>query len=125
MLKIEQLEPLEDRVIVEPDPVEELASGISVPDSAQEKPQTGTVIAVGEGTGYKLTEEQKEDLVSKIGQQAFDVLEHMVTIALVKKNGVKVGDRVLFGRYAASEFVIEGKKYLFMRDADVAAILKK
>ena len=45
MLKIEQLEPLEDRVIVEPDPVDELPSGLTLPDNAQEKPCTGTVIS--------------------------------------------------------------------------------
>ena len=124
MLKIDQIEPLEDRVIIEPDAPDAPASGIEIPDSAQEKPCTGTVVSVGEGIGYKLTDEQKEELVDKIGQKAFDVLGYMVSIALVKKNSVKVGDRVMFGRYAASEFIIEGKTYLFMRDADVAAILK-
>lgn len=124
MLKIDQLDPLEDRVIVKPDAADAPPSGIEIPENAQEKPMTGTVIAAGLGAGYQIPPEQKELLVEKIGQQAYDVLEQMVSIALVKKNSVKAGDRVLFGRYAGSEFVIEGQTYLFMRDSDVAAKIK-
>lgn len=81
--------PNEDRVLVEPAIAEErTASGIIIPDSAKEKPQKGTVIAVGEGLKDK-----------------------PVT--------VKVGDSVLYGKYAGTEISIEGKEYLIMRNSDI------
>ena len=85
--------PLADRVIVEPAAAEtKTASGIIIPDTAQEKPQKGTVVAVGNG---------KKD-------------EPMT---------VKVGDTVLYGKYAGTEFKYEGSDYLIMREADILAII--
>ena len=87
------VKPLADRVIVEPAAAEtKTASGIIIPDTAQEKPQRGTVVAVGNG---------KPD-------------EPMT---------VKVGDSVLYGKYAGTEFKYEGKDYLIMRESDIFAIV--
>jgi chaperonin GroES len=87
------LKPLADRVIVEPAPAEEKTpGGIIIPDTAKEKPQKGTVVAVGPG---------KKD-------------EPMT---------VKVGDKVLYGKYAGTEINIDGKEYLIMRESDIYAII--
>lgn len=87
------IKPLQDRVLVEPKQAEEkLASGLYVPESAKEKPQRGTVIAVGNG---------KKDEPMEI----------------------KVGDEVLYGKYAGTEINYDGKDYMIMRQADVLAIL--
>jgi chaperonin GroES len=87
------LKPLSDRVIVEPAPAEEKTpGGIIIPDTAKEKPQKGTVVAVGPG---------KKD-------------EPMT---------VKVGDIVLYGKYAGTEINIDGKEYLIMRESDIYAII--
>lgn len=85
--------PLADRVLVAPAAAETTtASGIIIPDTAQEKPQKGSIIAVGTG---------KKD-------------EPMT---------VKVGDTVLYGKYAGTELKLEGKDYLIMREADILAII--
>ena len=85
--------PLADRVLVEAAPAEEkTASGIIIPDTAKEKPQKGTVVAVGKGTK-----------------------DHEMT--------VKVGDSVLYGKYAGTELKLEGKDYLIMREDDILAII--
>ena len=88
-----KIKPLADRVLVEPAPAEEkTAGGIIIPDTAKEKPQKGTVVAVGPG---------KKD-------------EPMT---------VKVGDNVLYGKYAGTEITIDGTNYLIMRESDIVAIV--
>ncbi len=88
-----KIQPLADRVLIEPVAAETTtASGIIIPDSAKEKPQKGTVIAVGKGT--------KEEPMT-----------------------VKVGDLVLYGKYAGTELSVEGNDYLIMRESDIFAIL--
>ena len=85
--------PLADRVLVEPVQAEtKTASGIIIPDTAKEKPQEGTEVAVGNG---------KPD-------------EPMT---------VKVGDRVLYGKYAGSELKLDGKDYLIVREGDLLEFL--
>ena len=87
------IRPLADRVIVEPAAAEtKTASGIIIPDTAQEKPQRGIVRAVGNG---------KKD-------------EPMT---------VKVGDTVLYAKYAGSEIKYEGTDFLIMRESDILAII--
>ena len=87
------IKPLADRVLIEPSQAEtKTASGIIIPDNAKEKPQKGTVIAVGKGT--------KEEPMT-----------------------VKVGDAVLYGKYAGTELKLEGKDYLIMRESDILAIV--
>ena len=87
------IQPLADRVLVEPAAAEEkTASGIIIPDTAKEKPQRGTVIAVGPGKPEEPTT-------------------------------VKVGDVVLYGKYAGTELQVEGVDYMMMRESDILAIV--
>ncbi|MGU3473380.1 co-chaperone GroES [Paenibacillus sp. D51F] len=90
------IRPLGERVLVEPIAKEETtASGIVLPDTAKEKPQEGKIIAVGSGA-----------------------LKDGVRVELE----VKVGDRVLFSKYAGTEIKYEGKEYLIMKESDIHAI---
>ena len=87
------IKPLADRVLVEPMEAEtKTAAGIIIPDNAKEKPQKGTVVAVGKG--------KKDEPLT-----------------------VKVGDTVLYGKYAGTELKLEGKDYLMMRESDILAIV--
>lgn len=93
------IRPLRDRIIVER--VEEettTAGGIIIPDSAKEKPQQGLIKAVGKG---KVTED-----------------------GTLLPMDVKVGDRVLFGKYAGSEVKIDGIEYQIMREEDILGVLE-
>lgn len=94
------LQPLADRIIVKPLEAEEkTAGGIVLPDTAKEKPQEGKVVAVGKG---KVAEDGK-------------------VVALE----VKVGDKVLYGKYSGTEInTKDGESYLIMREDDVLAISK-
>ncbi|WP_442589879.1 co-chaperone GroES [Pedobacter sp. AW31-3R] len=93
------IKPIADRVVVEAAPAEEkTASGIYIPDTAKEKPQQGTVVAVGPG---KYAES---------------------TGSLIPLS-VKVGDVVLYGKYGGTEITYEGKEYLIMRESDLYAVL--
>ena len=93
------IRPLHDRIIVERLAEEATtASGIIIPDSAKEKPVQGNVIAVGKG---KVTEDGK-----------------------VLPLDVKVGDKVLFGKYSGTEVKIEGNEYLMMREDDVLGVVE-
>ena len=93
-----KIRPLHDRILVERLEEQEVKKGgIIIPDTAKEKPQEGKVIAVGTG---KVTDEGKR-------------------IAL----DVKVGDRILFGKYSGSEVKIDDKDYVIFREEDVLAIL--
>ena len=93
-----KLRPLHDRLLVERlEEAETQKGGIIIPDSAKEKPQQGTVVAVGSGKRNEKGE----------------------TVALE----VKEGDRVLFGKYSGSEVTIEDGEYLIMREDEILAIL--
>lgn len=86
--------PLADRVIIQQAEAETTtASGIIIPDTAQEKPQKGTVIAVGKGT--------KDNSMT-----------------------VKVGNKILYGKYAGTELKYNGSDYLIMKESDILAIIK-
>jgi len=92
------LKPLGDRVVVKPTTKEEVTkSGIIVPDTAQEKPQEGDVLAVGPGR----------------------VLENGQRIPME----IKEGDRVVYGRYAGTEFKIEDDELLILNERDILAVL--
>jgi len=92
------IKPLEDRVILKPMEAEtKTLGGIIIPDNAKEKPQKGEVIAVGPGK------------VSDKGQK----------VALT----LKVGDKVLYGKYSGTEVSVDGTDYLIVRESDVLAIL--
>ncbi len=94
------LKPLYDRVVVKPieEKEEKTASGIIIPDSAKEKPSEGEVVAVGEG---RLLEN---------GQ-----------VAPLK---VKVGDKVVYSKYAGNEFVIDGQELIVLREDDILAVIE-
>ena len=93
-----KMKPLADRVVIKPSPADEKSKGgIILPDTAKEKPVIGEVVAVGPG---KITDEGK-----KIAPE------------------VKVGDKVLYGKYSGTEVTIDGDEYLIMREADVFAIV--
>jgi chaperonin GroES len=93
------LRPLQDRIIVKRLEEESKTSGgIYIPDTAKEKPQKGEIIAVGKG---KVTEDGK-----------------------VLPIDVKVGDTVLFGKYAGTEIKIEGVDYLIMREDDILGVIE-
>ncbi len=93
-----QIKPLADRVVVKPFEAEEVKQGnIIIPDTAKEKPQQGEVVAVGPG---KTTENG-----TKIPME------------------VKVGDKILYGKYAGTEVTVDGNDYLIMRESDILAII--
>ena len=93
-----KIKPLEDRVVVEAMAADETtASGSILPDTAQEKPQQGTVVGVGKG-------KNNED-------------------GTTSKMTVKAGDVVLYGKYSGTEITNEGKHLLIMRESDILAIL--
>ena len=93
-----KLKPLSDRVVVEPAAAEEKSSGgIILPDTAQEKPQQGTVVATGPGK------------VSDTG-------------TLVEMS-VKDGDKILYGKYSGTEVNVAGTDYIIMRESDILAIM--
>lgn len=93
------LKPLADRVVVKPSEAEETTKGgIILPDTAKEKPIEGTVVAVGPG---KAAEGDGK------------------TIPMT----VKVGDKVLYGKYSGTEVSVEGVEYLIMRESDIFAIV--
>lgn len=94
-----KLRPLHDRLIVKRlDGEEKTAGGLFIPDTAKEKPQKGTVIAAGNG---KKTDEGK-------------------TVSM----DVKVGDTVLFGKYAGTEIKVDGDELLMMREDDILAVVE-
>ncbi len=93
------LRPLHDRVAVKRLEEEQTTpGGIVIPDTAKEKPQTGEVVAVGEGR----------------------VLDDGKVVPL----DVKVGDKVLFGKYSGTEVTIGEEEYLLMREDDILAVLQ-
>jgi chaperonin GroES len=93
-----KIRPLHDRILVERLEEQEVKKGgIIIPDTAKEKPQEGKVIAVGAG---KVTDEGKRLVLD-----------------------VKVGDKILFGKYSGSEVKVDDKDYLILREEDILAIL--
>ena len=96
-MKIRQLQ---DRVIVKrlEEAVEKTKGGIIIPDTAKEKPQQGKVIAVGKG---KVNDDGK-----------------------LTPLDVKVGDKILFGKYSGSEIKIDGEEHLIMREEDILGVVE-
>lgn len=96
---VEQLVPMNDRILVKRDEEEEKTiGGIVIPDTAKEKPVRGTVIAIGRGKRWKSGQIQ--------------------TLTL------KVGDKIYFGKYSGTEIKLDGIEYLIMREEDVLASIK-
>jgi chaperonin GroES len=93
------LKPLGDRVVIKPTPKEEVTkTGIFLPDTAKEKPQEGTITAVGGGK-----------LDDKGVRQPLEVKE---------------GQKVLYAKYAGTEFKIEGEEYLILSEKDILAVIE-
>jgi chaperonin GroES len=94
-----KLRPLQDRIIVKRlEEESKTAGGILIPDTAKEKPQRGEIVAVGKG---KVAEDGK-----------------------LLPMDVKVGDNVLFGKYAGTEIKIEGDDFLIMREDDILGVIE-
>jgi chaperonin GroES len=94
-----QLRPLGDRVVIQPTAREEMTkSGIVLPDTAKEKPQEGTVLAVGPG---RILDDGKREQID-----------------------VKKGDKVLYAKYAGTEFKVEGEDLLIVSQKDILAIVE-
>ena len=94
------IQPLGDRILIKPLEAEEKTKGgILLPDTAKEKPQEGKVVAVGKG---KTLESGKVEALE-----------------------VKVGDIVLYGKYSGTEITKDGEEFLFVKEEDILAIIKK
>jgi chaperonin GroES len=94
------IQPLGDRILIKPLEAEEKTKGgIVLPDTAKEKPQEGKVVAVGKG---RVLESGKVEPIE-----------------------VKVGDIVLYGKYSGTEITKDGDEYLFVKEEDILAIIKK
>lgn len=94
----DKIQPLADRVVVQAlEETEQMRGGLYIPDTAKEKPQQGTIIAVGPG---KLSEE---------GTRI--------------EPDVKVGQRVLYGKYSGTEVNVDGEEYLILRESDILAVI--
>jgi chaperonin GroES len=93
------LKPIGDRVVVKPEPEEQTTkSGIVLPDTAKERPQEGTVVAVGSGR----------------------VLDNGQKVPLE----VKVGDKIIYSKYGGTEVKIENEEYMILSERDILAIKK-
>ncbi len=93
-----KIRPLDDRVVVSPlDSEETTAGGIVLPDSAQEKPQSGEIVAVGPGK------------MMKNGDRA--------------PMAVSIGDRVFYGKYSGTEVKVDGEEFKLLRETDILAKL--
>ena len=98
-MKKVHIDPLSDRVVVMPEDAEEkTASGIILPDTAQEKPHMGQIVAAGPGK------------VSDNGS--------------VVKMSLQTGDKVLYGKYSGTEITLDGSEVLIMRESDILAKFK-
>jgi chaperonin GroES len=94
-----KLRPLGDRVVIQPTPREEMTkSGIVLPDTAKEKPQEGSVLAVGPG---RILDDGKRESVD-----------------------VKVGDKVLYAKYAGTEFKVDENELLIVSQKDILAVVQ-
>jgi chaperonin GroES len=93
-----KIQPLHDRVVVKPlEEAEQMRGGLYIPDTAKEKPQQGEVVAAGPG---------------KFSEQGERIAPD-----------VKVGDKVLYGKYSGSDVTVDGQEYLILREADILAVL--
>jgi len=92
------ISPMADRVVIEPlEETEEMRGGLYIPDTAKEKPQQGNIVAVGPG--------RLNDDGDRVSME------------------VKVGDRVLYGKYAGTEVTLENADYLIVKESDILAVL--
>lgn len=94
-----KIRPLGDRVVIQPlEALEKSKGGIVLPDTAKEKPQEGKIVAVGKG---KVTEEGK-----------------------VLPMEVKVGDKILYGKYSGTEVTVDNEEYVVLHESDILGIVE-
>ncbi len=94
-----KIQPLGDRVVVKPlESGNKTKGGIVLPDTAKEKPQEGEIVAIGKGK--------------------------MLENGEIKPLEVKVGDKILYGKYSGSEITLDEQEYLILREEDILAIIK-
>ena len=94
----DKIQPLADRVVVQPmEDTEQMRGGLYIPDTAKEKPMQGKIVAVGPG---KLSDENERI-----------------------KPDVKVGQKVLYGKYSGTEVSVDGEEFLILRESDILAII--
>jgi chaperonin GroES len=92
-----KVKPLADRVVVKAtEEAEQMRGGLYIPDTAKEKPQQGEVVAVGSG---RIEDGKRVEME------------------------LKVGDKVLYGKYSGTEVTVEGEQYLILRESDVLAVV--
>jgi chaperonin GroES len=92
-----KVKPLADRVVVKAvEEAEQMRGGLYIPDTAKEKPQQGEVVAVGNG---RIEDGKRVEME------------------------LKVGDKVLYGKYSGTEVTVEGEQYLILRESDVLAVV--
>jgi chaperonin GroES len=92
-----KVKPLADRVVIKAlEESEQMRGGLYIPDTAKEKPQQGEVVAVGPG---RVEDGKRVDME------------------------LKVGDKVLYGKYSGTEVTVEGEQYLILRESDVLAVV--
>jgi len=97
--KMSKIKPLGDRVLLKPiDAEEKTKGGIILPDTAKEKPQEAKIVAVGTG--------------------------RMLENGTIVKLGVKVGDKVLYGKYSGTEIKIDGQDHLIIKEEDILAVIE-
>ena len=95
----DKIQPLADRVVVQAlDETEEMRGGLYIPDTAKEKPQQGTIVALGPG---KLSDE---------GTRI--------------EPDVEVGQKVLYGKYSGTEVSVDGEEFLILRESDILAVIQ-
>ncbi len=92
-----KVKPLFDRVLILPEEQNEQKSGIILPDTAKEKPQFGTIVAVGDGENLDYTKSQMK---------------------------VKVGNKVIFNKYAGAEIKLDNTIYILMRQIDIIGVIE-
>ena len=94
-----KIQPLADRIVIKPlEETEQMRGGLYIPDTAKEKPQQGEVVAVGPG--------KVDDNGKRIAPE------------------VKVGDKVLYGKYSGTEVTVSDEQYLILRESDVLAVVQ-
>jgi chaperonin GroES len=94
-----KIQPLADRIVIKPlEETEQMRGGLYIPDTAKEKPQQGEVVAVGPG--------KVDDNGKRIAPE------------------VKVGDKVLYGKYSGTEVTVADEQYLILREGDVLAVVQ-
>ena len=92
-----KVKPLADRVVIKAlEESEQMRGGLYIPDTAKEKPQQGEIVAVGQG---RIEDGKRIDME------------------------LKVGDKVLYGKYSGTEVTVEGEQYLILRESDVLAVV--